>query len=293
MIEFKEKLRTYQSEIESAVDQYLPAEGTRPSRIHDAMLYSMRAGGKRLRPVLVLAASELFENTSDAMPAAIAVESLHTYSLIHDDLPSIDNADLRRGSPTSHKQFDEATAVLAGDALLTYAFQLLARHYSDQPEVCAKLVGELGETAGSEKLIGGQMEDILGEGAPLSEDTLNFIHLNKTSALIECSLVMGGVIGGANQEQIDALRAYGREIGIAFQIIDDILDATSDEATMGKSIGSDAELDKTTYVKLHGLEKSREFAASRTQKAIEICSTLPGETDFLVGLASYLENRLN
>ncbi len=292
-MEFKEKLRAYQSEVESAVDQYLPAEGTRPNRIHEAMLYSMRAGGKRLRPVLVLAANELFGGSLNAMPAAIAVESLHTYSLIHDDLPSIDNADLRRGKPTSHKQFDEATAVLAGDALLTYAFQLLARHYAATPDVCAKLVAELGETAGSERLIGGQMEDILGEGAPLSEDTLDFIHLNKTSALIECCLVMGGVIGGANQDQIDALRAYGREIGIAFQIIDDILDATSDEATMGKSIGSDAELDKTTYVKLHGLDRSRQLAHCRTQEAIEICDKLPGDTAFLVGLASYLENRLN
>lgn len=292
-MEFKEKLRGYQREVESAVDQYLPAEGTRPSRIHEAMLYSVRAGGKRLRPVLVLAAKNLFANEIDAMPAAIAVECLHTYSLIHDDLPSIDNADLRRGEATSHKKFDEATAVLAGDALLTYAFQLLARHYADSPEVCAKLVAELGETAGSERLIGGQMEDILGEGAPLSEDTLNFIHLNKTSALIECCLVMGGIIGGASAEDLAALRAYGREIGIAFQIIDDVLDATSDEATMGKSIGSDAELDKTTYVKLHGLERSRELAAARTQEAIRICQGLPGDTEFLVGLANYLQNRLN
>ena len=292
-MEFKEKLRAYQSEVESAVDQYLPAEGTRPSRIHEAMLYSMRAGGKRLRPVLVLAANKLLNSPLDAMPAAIAVECLHTYSLIHDDLPSIDNADLRRGKPTSHKRFDESTAVLAGDALLTYAFQLLTRHYAETPDICAKLVSELAETAGSQRLIGGQVEDILGEGAPISEDTLNFIHLNKTSALIECCLAMGGIIGGASEEQLEALRSYGREIGIAFQIIDDILDATSDEATMGKSIGSDAALDKTTYVKIHGLEKSRELAAERTQKAISICETFPGESEFLVGLASYLENRLS
>lgn len=257
------------------------------------MLYSMRAGGKRLRPVLVLAAQELFSSAHDATPAAIAVESLHTYSLIHDDLPSIDDGDLRRGKPTSHKRFDEATAVLAGDALLTYAFQLIARHYQTSPAICAQLVGELAETAGSERLIGGQMEDILGEGAPLSEDTLHFIHLNKTSALIECCLVMGGIIGEANSEQIQALRDYGREIGIAFQIIDDILDATSDVATLGKNTGSDAELEKTTYVKLFGLEQSRVLANKRTQKAIEICRTLPGDTSFLVGLANYLENRLN
>ncbi|MBC2607801.1 polyprenyl synthetase family protein [Pelagicoccus albus] len=292
-MEFKEKLRAYQTEIESAIEEYLPTAQTRPSHIHEAMLYSLRAGGKRLRPILVLAARELFGGEAIAMPAAISVESLHTYSLIHDDLPSIDDGDLRRGKPTCHKQFDEATAVLAGDALLTYAFQLLAKHYGDSPEICTKLVAELSDTAGSERLIGGQMEDILGEGAPLSEDTLNFIHLNKTSALIECCLVMGGIVGQADAGQIESLRAYGREIGIAFQIIDDILDATSDEATLGKNTGSDAEMEKTTYVKLHGLEKSRQLAAQRTGRAIELCSELPGDTSFLEGLASYLENRLN
>lgn len=293
MMEFKEKLRTFQSEVESAIGHYLPKPGTRPSRIHQAMGYSMRAGGKRLRPVLLLAAHSLFDRKLDAMPAAVAVESLHTYSLVHDDLPSIDNADLRRGKPTSHRQFDDATAVLAGDALLTYAFQLLARHYGEAPDICSRLVAELAETAGSERLIGGQMEDILGEGAPLSEDTLDFIHLNKTSALIECSLVMGGIVGRAKPPQIAHLRAYGREIGIAFQIIDDVLDATSDEETMGKSVGSDAALDKTTYVKLHGLEASRQLAHARTQEAVRICSELPGDTAFLVGLARYLENRLS
>lgn len=292
-MEFKEKLRAYQSEVESAMAQYLPAEGTRPSRIHAAMRYSMQAGGKRLRPVLVLAAKDLFGGNLAAMPSAIAVESLHTYSLIHDDLPAIDDGDLRRGKATCHREFDEATAVLAGDALLTYAFQLLARHYADSPAVFAKLVAELAETAGSERLIGGQMEDILGEGAPLSQDTLDFIHLNKTAALIECSLVMGGTVGGAGSQQLAALRDYGREIGIAFQIIDDILDATGDAASLGKNAGSDAERGKTTYVKLHGLEESRKLAAGRTQRALQICSQLPGDTTFLLGLAHYLENRLS
>lgn len=292
-MEFKENLRAYQSRVESAIDQYLPAEETRPQRIHQAMRYSMKAGGKRLRPVLVLAASELFPEPLDAMPAAIAVECLHTYSLIHDDLPSIDNADLRRGLPTSHKQFDESIAVLAGDALLTYSFQLLARHYSENASACARLVSELAETAGSERLIGGQVEDILGEGAPLSEETLNFIHLNKTAALIECCLVMGGIIGGATDPQIETLRSYGREIGVAFQIVDDILDATSDAETLGKNAGSDADLEKTTYIKIHGLETSRRLAAARTQKAVSLLTELPGNTAFLASLAAYLENRIN
>ena len=291
-MEFKDNLRAYQQRIESAIGEYLPAEQTRPSRIHQAMRYSMQAGGKRLRPVLVLAASELFDSPVDSMPAAVAVECLHTYSLIHDDLPFIDNADLRRGAPTSHKQFDEATAVLAGDALLTYAFQLLARHYGDRPDLCAKLVSELSETAGSERLIGGQMEDILGEGAELAEETLTFIHRNKTSALIECCLVMGGLTGSASSEQLDALRDYGRQIGIAFQIIDDVLDHTSDEATLGKSAGSDLALQKTTYVKIHGLERSRQLAHEHTQRAVQLCQQLPSEAPFLSGLASHLEKRL-
>lgn len=292
-MEFKEKLRADQQRVEAAIGEYLPSAQTRPSRIHQAMLYSMEAGGKRLRPVLVLAAAELFGSTQNPMPTAIAVECLHTYSLIHDDLPSIDNADLRRGKTTSHKQFDEATAVLAGDALLTYAFQLLARHYADQPQICAALVGELGETASSERLIGGQMEDILGEGAPMSEETLQFIHLNKTSALIEACLVMGGIVGQASDDDLQKLRDYGQSIGLAFQITDDILDATSDAETLGKNTGSDEELEKTTYIKLHGLEKSRELARACTNKAISLCEELPGNTTFLVGLAKYLENRTN
>lgn len=293
-MEFKDKLHALQSEIEAMIPRYLPSQTTRPARIHEAMSYSMEAGGKRLRPVLVLAAGELFgASLEKAMPAAIAVECLHTYSLIHDDLPSIDDGDLRRGKPTCHKRWDEATAVLAGDALLTYAFQLLARHYGIEPGVCSKLVGELAETAGSERLIGGQMEDILGEGAPLSENTLEFIHLNKTSALIECSLVMGAQVAEATDAEIAILRNFGREVGLAFQVIDDILDATSDASTLGKNTGSDASLEKTTYVKLYGLERSRELAAQYTTSAIELCKTLPGGAPFLQGLASYLEQRLN
>ena len=292
-MEFKEKLRTYKQRVESAMSHYLPAEQTRPSRIHEAMRYSMEAGGKRLRPILLHSTAKMLDAKIDAMPAAIAVECVHTYSLIHDDLPSIDNGDLRRGLPTCHKRFGEATAVLAGDALLTYAFQLVSRAYNDHPAICANLVSELSETAGSERLIGGQMEDILGEGAPLSEETLRYIHLNKTSALIESSLVMGGIVAEADQTQTVKLREYGRQIGLAFQIIDDILDETSDAKTIGKSTGSDAQLEKTTYVKIYGLEQSRAFAHQHTQAAIAICRQLPCDASFLEGLARHLENRLN
>ncbi len=290
-MEFKEKLSTYVQEIENAFETLLPAESTRPSRIHEAMRFSLSAGGKRIRPALVLAASELFGDSIKAIPAAVAVECLHTYSLIHDDLPSMDDSDLRRGRPTCHNQFDEATAVLAGDALLTYAFQLLSRHYSEPAETGLRLIQILSETAGSERLIGGQMEDILGEERSLSEDELDFIHLNKTSALIEASLEMGATIGGANHEQIEAVRSYGRCIGLGFQIVDDILDATSDSQTMGKTVGADAASNKSTYVSIHGLEKSREYATALAKEAYQICDEL--DAGFLKDLAMYLNLRTN
>jgi len=293
-MEFKDKLSGYQAQVEAAIPSLFPDAQKRPARIHTAMLYSMEAGGKRLRPSLLLAANELFGGESPrAMPAAVAVESLHTYSLVHDDLPAVDNGALRRGKPTSHKKFDEATAILAGDALLTYAFQLLASHYASTPETCAQLVGELADTAGSQRLIGGQMQDILGEGAPLSEEALSYIHLNKTSALIECSLVMGGIVAGASREERDLLRAYGREIGLLFQITDDILDATSNAETLGKDAGSDADLKKTTYPKLYGLEQSKSHAAGHAQEAAKLCACLPQGAPFLSALAAHLERRLS
>ncbi|MCH6255573.1 polyprenyl synthetase family protein [Puniceicoccaceae bacterium K14] len=292
-MEFKEKLRRYQDLTESAIDKLLPPASTRPSLIHEAMRYSMQAGGKRLRPVLALATCELFGKLETAIPAAISLECIHTYSLIHDDLPALDNADLRRGLATCHKKFDESTAILAGDALLTYAFQLLSKSYAHTPELAVKLLALLSDTAGSEKLIGGQVEDILGETRSLDAGELEFIHKNKTSALIEASLLMGALVGNANQEQLDLIRSYGKKIGLSFQVTDDILDATSDSETLGKDVGNDAALNKTTYITLYGLEKSRQIATELTQDAIAICKTLPGDTTFLEGLANYLDKRIN
>ncbi|MEM9159357.1 MAG: polyprenyl synthetase family protein, partial [Verrucomicrobiota bacterium] len=193
----------------------------------------------------------------------------------------------------SHKQFDESTAILAGDALLTYAFQLIGRHYADTPNIGMELLSIIGETAGSEHLIGGQVEDILGESKKLTPEELDYIHLNKTSAMIEASIGLGAIAGQADESQFEALQQYGRAIGLAFQIIDDILDATSDTQTMGKTVGSDAQLNKTTYVSLHGLERSRDFANSLTQSALDACSELEGDTEFLEGLANYLNTRIN
>ncbi len=287
-------LTSYVARVERGLDQLLPAAESRPARLHTAMRYSLQAGGKRLRPVLVLAAAELFpaEGRPDPLPAAVAVECVHTYSLIHDDLPCMDNDDLRRGRPTVHKAFDEATALLAGDALLTHAFALLATGYGAQPALATALVRELGAAAGSRQLIGGQMEDLLAEKkADATPEELEFIHLHKTAAMISASLVMGAIIGGADQTAVEALRTAGRHLGLAFQIIDDILDATTDTATLGKTAGKDAKAGKTTFVQLHGLDASRRFAGEHTQKAVAALARLPGDTAFLSSLAHDMGQR--
>ncbi|HWA11011.1 MAG TPA: farnesyl diphosphate synthase [Opitutaceae bacterium] len=291
------QLSRYVARVESGLDRLLPAADTRPARLHAAMRYSLQAGGKRLRPVLVLAAADLFSRDADRgkdpLPAAVAVECVHTYSLIHDDLPCMDNDDLRRGRPTAHKAFDEATALLAGDALLTHAFALLAAGYGGQPALAAALVQELAAAAGSEHLIGGQVEDLLAEKKPdATAAELEFIHLNKTAAMIEASLTMGARIGGADHAQQQILRTGGRHLGLAFQIIDDVLDATTDTATLGKTAGKDAKAGKATFVRVHGLETSRRLAGEHTRKAVEAFKRLPGDTAFVTGLADDLGRRI-
>jgi geranylgeranyl pyrophosphate synthase len=295
-MEFAHELKRRVTEVETALDHLLPRADTRPTRLHAAMRYSLESGGKRLRPVLVLAATELFREGSpnaDALPAAVAIECIHTYSLIHDDLPCMDNDDLRRGRPTVHKAFDEATALLAGDALLTHAFALLATGYAAQPKLAQSLTAELADAAGSRRLIGGQMEDLLAEKKhDATADELEFIHLNKTAAMIEAALVMGGLVGAANETQIAVLRRAGRGIGLAFQIVDDVLDATADSATLGKTAGKDAKAGKTTYVKLHGIGASRQIAREHSLAAIAALRSLPGKTDFLVALVDSMAIRV-
>jgi len=285
--DFKGKLSSLVAEVEAGLRAHLPAASTRPARIHEAMRYSLEAGGKRLRPVLALAAADLFDARAAALPAAVAIECVHTYSLIHDDLPAMDDDDLRRGRPTCHRQFDEATAILAGDALLTHAFALLATAYGERPPLVVALVREFGEAAGSTRLIGGQMEDMLGEQrAGVSADDLDFIHRNKTAAMIELSLVSGGLCGGAPAPVIEKLRRAGAQLGLTFQIVDDILDATRTSEELGKTAGKDAAAGKATYVKVHGLEASRAAAARYTDEALATLRELPGDTTFLTALAA-------
>ncbi len=307
-MDFAAELKRHVATVERGLDLHLPPATTRPARLHTAMRYSLEAGGKRLRPVLLLATAERFDTSAsagskienreseipDPLPAAVAIECVHTYSLIHDDLPCMDNDDLRRGRPTAHKQFDEATALLAGDALLTHAFGLLAESYATQPALAHSLLRELADAAGSRRLVGGQMEDLLAEKkTDATPDELEFIHLNKTAAMIEAAFVMGGLVGGERPGRtLDTLRAAGRSLGLAFQIIDDILDATADTATLGKTAGKDAKADKTTFVKLHGIAESKRIAAELTATALGALHGLPGDPAFLHALGQSMAVRL-
>ncbi len=293
-MDFTTKFNTWVSRVEEGIERYLPPSTARPARLHEAMRYSMQAGGKRLRPVLVLAAAELCDRSggADPMAAAVAIECVHTYSLIHDDLPCMDNDDLRRGRPTAHKAYDEATALLAGDALLTHSFLLLSSCYASTPTLVTALVQTLADAAGSRRLIGGQVEDLQADkqGA-VTEAGLKNIHLNKTAAMIEAALVMGAQIGGAGSLQVERLREAGRHLGLSFQILDDILDATGDTATIGKTAGKDAKSGKATYVRLHGLEQARVLARETSMAAESAWSRVEGDTSFLRSLTRFLTDR--
>ena len=289
---FKEKSASYLKRIEKGIDTLLPAPGTRPDNLHAAIRYSMQAGGKRIRPTLLLAASELFPAIADPLPAAVAIECLHTYTLIHDDLPAMDDSDLRRGRPSCHAQFDEATAILAGDSLLTYAFQLLSTHYAQQPELAIHLIRELAIASGSERLVGGQMEDIENEGKPVDAETLNYIHENKTSALIAAALKMGLYFCQPTQKTLQQIEEIGYHIGMAFQIIDDLLDAISTSETLGKPVGRDTSADKSTYVTLHGLDGTQIEAKKHTRKAVELTEVMGGENHFLIALIQMIGERI-
>ncbi len=291
-MDFTALLESYRQRVERGLEELTPPADTRPARLHEAMRYSLQAGGKRLRPVLLLATADTFGARVNPLPAAVALECLHTYSLVHDDLPCMDNDDLRRGRPTAHKQFDEATALLAGDALLTFAFQLIARHYAASPAIAAALLREIADAAGSERLIGGQMEDLLAERKfGTTADELVFIHHNKTAAMISAALSAGAICGGVDESNLAALCDAGRHLGLAFQIVDDILDATADTATLGKTAGKDARAGKATYVSVHGLEAARAAAVEQTTTALAALRRLPGGAPFLVWLAEQMLTR--
>lgn len=264
--------------VDTALDRLTPPADDRPATIHQAMRHSLFAGGKRLRPILCIAAAEaVAENAPGAVVPACSLELIHTYSLIHDDLPALDNDDFRRGKPTCHKVFGEAMAILAGDALLTLAFQVLARAEGVSEHRRIALVGELAAAAGTvEGMIGGQVEDLEAEGKPVNQDQLHYIHRSKTGALIRAAVRMGGIHGCADEDAFDALSTYGRHIGLAFQIVDDVLDMTSTSEQLGKTAGKDLEQQKATFPALYGLDASRKKAREHLDAALAGLETFNG-----------------
>lgn len=293
-MEFKDVLKEKINYIETLLNEYMPKEEGYQQTVIQAMNYSLKAGGKRLRPILTLESCKIVGGKEeDAIPFAVAIEMIHTYSLIHDDLPALDNDDLRRGKPTNHKVFGEAMATLAGDALLNYAFEVMLSSSIDKKDSnkYLKAINEVAKHAGIYGMIGGQVVDVESENKIIDKDKLDFIHLNKTAAMIIGCMRAGAIIGGASQEELEKVTKYGKNIGLSFQIVDDILDITGDEAKLGKPIGSDIENSKSTYPSLLGLEKSRQIARQLIEEGKSSIDELSSEIDFLNQLGDYIISR--
>jgi geranylgeranyl diphosphate synthase, type II len=291
-MELKPYLVARQKEVDRALDRFLPKESTPPATIHKAMRYSLFAGGKRLRPILCLAAAEACGGKiSSALPLACAVECIHTYSLVHDDLPSMDNDDLRRGRATCHKVFGDGIAILAGDALLTIAFEIAAHVKSTKRYNLREIFREIATAAGSQKLIAGQVADLEAEGRRINRAQLRYIHQNKTAALLTASVRLGAMAANASPKQLTAISAFGRALGLAFQVIDDILDVTQTSEKLGKSAGKDVAAKKATYPAVIGLEESRTEARRLTSEAHSALKSLGESATVLRALADYLLRR--
>jgi geranylgeranyl diphosphate synthase type II len=292
-MDLKAYLRTRQRKIDRALDRYLPKANTKPATLHKAMRYSLFAGGKRLRPILCLAAAEACRgNVDDALPLACALECIHTYSLVHDDLPSMDNDDFRRGRPTCHKVFGDGIAILAGDALLTIAFEIMSRAKPTPRYNISALLREISVAAGSQKLIAGQVADLEAEGKDVKRDQLKFIHENKTAAILKSSVRLGAMSANADARKLSAITRFGQQLGLAFQIIDDILDVTQTSEILGKSAGKDVAAKKATYPAVIGLEKSRAEARRLTRQAHNALSVFSSsDAEPLHALANYLLER--
>lgn len=289
-------LNSYLKQQKALVDKSLEQsiKIARPEKIYEAMRYSLLAGGKRLRPILCLATCNLTGGTSEmAMPTACALEMIHTMSLIHDDLPAMDNDDFRRGKLTNHKVFGEDIAILAGDGLLAYAFEYVATQTKDvAPENIIKVVARLGRTVGAAGLVGGQVLDLESEGKPdITAETLSFIHTHKTGALLEASVVTGAMLTDASQADVNRLSQYAQNIGLAFQIIDDILDITATDEQLGKTAGKDLQAQKATYPSLWGLEKSQLKAQELVDNAIAQLAVYGAEAEPLRAVAKFIVTR--
>lgn len=297
-MEIKSYLKEKIQLVDAALEHYLPAEQILPHSIHQAMRYSIFAGGKRVRPILLLAACEAVHGSVDqAMPAACAMEMIHTYSLIHDDLPAMDNDDFRRGRPTSHKVFGEAIAILAGDGLLTEAFKLMSDPRfaaASSPATRLAVIHEIATCAGTFGMVGGQVVDMESEGKhDIDLPTVQYIHTHKTGALIKASVVSGALLGGADQRQLSAIRRYGEAAGLAFQIADDILDIEGTTEEIGKDAGSDEARGKATYPAVMGIAASRQEAQAMMSEALLALEPLGAAADPLRAIARYIVDRRN
>jgi len=282
-----------QERVDAALSHWVPAESQDPSIIHRAMRYSLFAGGKRIRPLLAMAAAEAVSGSPAGIEnAACALELIHTYSLIHDDLPALDNDDLRRGRPTCHKVFGDAMAILAGDALLTLAFEVLAKLPDVQPDRRILLVSELATASGTVGgMIGGQVNDLEGEGQAPTPELLDRIHRAKTGALLRASVRMGAIYAGAGDLQLTAITCFGEHIGLAFQIVDDVLDVEQSSEALGKTAGKDAQQKKITFPAVYGLEQSREMAEQERLAAHQALEPLGESADRLKQLADLVVQR--
>ncbi|NP_001295715.1 geranylgeranyl pyrophosphate synthase, chloroplastic-like [Jatropha curcas] len=291
---FEEYMVLKANNVNEALDKAVPLN--HPLKIHAAMRYSLLAGGKRVRPILCIAACELVGgDEAAAMPSACAMEMIHTMSLIHDDLPCMDNDDLRRGKPTNHKMFGEETAILAGDAMLSLAFEHIARATKNvSPERVVRVITELGSAVGSEGLVAGQIVDVCSEGKEVNVKDLEYIHIHKTAKLLEAAVVCGAIAGGADDESIERVRKYARCIGLLFQVIDDILDVTKSSEELGKTAGKDLVSDKATYPKLLGIDEARKLAAKLVDEANqELAYFDSAKAAPLYHFANYIASRQN
>lgn len=294
-MDFSFELKNRINYIEKNINKYLPNQDGYQKTIFDAMNYSMNAGGKRLRPILIMESYKICGgNSDDFLPYCSAVEMIHTYSLIHDDLPALDNDDLRRGKPTNHKVYGEAMAILAGDALLSHGFETMLNHAknSSQPIRHLNAMYEIAKGAGIYGMIGGQVVDVQSEGKLIEKEKLDYIHKNKTAAMIVACMRCGAYLAGADERQLKAVSEYGENIGLAFQIVDDILDIEGNEETLGKKIGSDIENMKSTYPSLIGMEESKKIAKKlieNSKKNLDIFEA--SKVEFLVMLSDFILNR--
>lgn len=295
-MDFKKELKERSIYIEDKIESYLPKEEGYQKTIFEAMNYSLRAGGKRLRPILLMEAYKLCQGQGeDFVPYSVAMEMIHTYSLIHDDLPALDNDDLRRGKPTNHIVFGEAMAILAGDALLNTAYETMlnAAFKHSRPEISLRAAYEISRGAGIYGMIGGQVVDVESEDKKIDKDKLDYIHMNKTAAMIVGSVRAGAILAGVDEDRLESLTKYAENIGLAFQIVDDILDIEGDEKLLGKRVGSDLDNDKSTYPSLLGIDASKKIVENLIEEAKTSLEVFASDAEFMNALADFIRERQN